>query len=302
MLLDLRPEARAQRPREILDQIPQQIGIIRQLGRQQLVVQRHLGVGDQHRHLGPVQPLAHLPALRQRVVVGQHFQLAVQPAARLEPADEAGLAVQELTRIGLGQRDRLHLQDVVAQHQRRDLVGHGREQLVALLLGHVAVADHGIEQDLDVDLVIRAVDPGRVVDEVGVDVPALLGERDPALLREAEIAALGDDAAAQLLGVDPDRVVGPIERLGMTLRGGLDIGADAAVPEQVDGREQDRADQLVRGELLGVDGERLARLRRQPDRLDAARVDRAACAQLAAVVVVPAGARQREQALPARRS
>ena len=55
-----------------------------------------------------------------------------------------------------------------------------------------------------------------------------------------------DHAAAQLLGVDPDRVVGPIERLGVALRGGLDVGADAAVPEQVDRRQQDRADQLVR--------------------------------------------------------
>ena len=100
----------------------------------------------------------------------------------------------------------------------RDLVGHLGEQLVALLAGHVAGVDHRAEQDLDVDLVVGAVDAGRVVDEVGVDPPALAGERDPRPLREAEIAALADDPAAQLLGVDPHRVVAAIERLGVALR------------------------------------------------------------------------------------
>ena len=81
-----------------------------------------------------------------------------------------------------------------------------------------------------------------------------------AALGEPEIAALADDLAAQLLGVDPDRVVGAIERLGVALGGGLDVGADAAVPEQLDRCQQDRPDQLVRRELLGFDGERAARL------------------------------------------
>ena len=77
--------------------------------------------------------------------------------------------------------------------------------------------DHRAEQDLDVDLVVGAVDAGRVVDEVGVDPAALLGEDDARALGQAEIAALADHPAAQLLGVDPDRVVGAIERLGMAL-------------------------------------------------------------------------------------
>ncbi len=142
-----------------------------------------------------------------------------------------------------------------------DLVGHRGEQLVALLHGHVAGIDHGAKQDLDVDLVVGAVDAGGVVDEVGVDPTALLGKRDPCLLGQAEIAALADDLAAQLLGVDPDRVVGAVEGVGVALGGRLDVGADAAVPEQVDRSEQDRPDQLLRGELLGLDREGAARLR-----------------------------------------
>ena len=164
------------------------------------------------------------------------------------------------------------------------------------MVGHVAVVDHRAEQDLDVDLVVGAVDAGRVVDEVGVD-PARPRERDPRALGQAEIAALGDDPAAQLLGVDPYRVVGAIESIGVALGGGLDVGADAAVPEQLDRRQQNRPDQLVRRELLGLDVERAAGFRRQLDRFDRARVDPAARAQLGAVVVVPARARQREQPL-----
>ena len=56
----------------------------------------------------------------------------------------------------------------------------------------------------------------------------------------AEVAALADDAGAQLAAVDADRVVGAVADLGVRLVGGLDERADAAVPEQVDGRAQDR--------------------------------------------------------------
>ena len=139
--------------------------------------------------------------------------------------------------------------------------------------------------------------PAELSIEVGVDPPALAGERDPAPLREAEIAALADDQAAQLLAVDPHRVVAAIGRLGVALLRGLDVGADAAVPEQLDRRQQDRADQVVRRERLGVGGERAPRLGRQRDRLDGARLDAAAGAEPAAVVVVPARARQLEQPL-----
>ena len=49
-------------------------------------------------------------------------------------------------------------------------------------------------------------------------------------LGEAEVAALTDDAAAQLAGVDAHLVVALVPHVGVGLRRGLDVGADAAVP------------------------------------------------------------------------
>ena len=74
-----------------------------------------------------------------------------------------------------------------------------------------------------------------------------------AALREAEVAALADDPAAQLAAVDADGVVGLVADVGVRLAGGLHVGADAAVPQQVDGRPQDRLDQLVGRELVVLD-------------------------------------------------
>ena len=77
-----------------------------------------------------------------------------------------------------GDVERAGLAVVVAQHLVRDVVGHRGEQGVALLGGEVAVAHDPVEQDLDVDLVVGAVHPGRVVDRVGVDVAAAVRELD----------------------------------------------------------------------------------------------------------------------------
>ena len=50
------------------------------------------------------------------------------------------------------------------------------------------------------------------------------------------------------LPVDPDGVVGLVADVGLRLGAGLDVGADAAVPQQVGRGQQDRLDQLGRGE------------------------------------------------------
>ena len=118
-----------------------------------------------------------------------------------------------------------------------------------------------------------------------------------AAAREAEVAALADDAAAQVARVDADRVGGAVHRVGVGLVGGLDDRADAAVPEQVDGRAQDRPDQVGRRQPLVLDAERRAHLRRERDRLGAARPDAAALGDRVAVVVVPGRAGQLEQPL-----
>ena len=99
--------------------------------------------------------------------------------------------------------------------------------------------------------------PAHVVDRVRIDRSAAERVLDPPALREAEVAPLADHAAAQLVAVDADRVVGLVAGVGMVLVGRLDVGADAAVPQQVDGRTEDRADQLGRRQLVGLDRQRL---------------------------------------------
>ena len=81
--------------------------------------------------------------------------------------------------------------------------------------------------------------------------------------------------------VGAQRVVGRIADVGLALRRRLDVGADAAEPEQVDRRLEDRVDQRRRVERLGVDAERLARFGAQRDRLLGAREDAAALARSA---------------------
>ena len=110
---------------------------------------------------------------------------------------------------------RQRLRTVVVEHQVGDLVGHLRQQLVALLDRHRAFGHHRAEQDLDVDLVVAAVDAGGVVDGVGVDEPAVQRVLDAAALGQAEVAALADHPAAQLGAVDAQAVVGPIADLGV---------------------------------------------------------------------------------------
>jgi hypothetical protein len=89
-------------------------------------------------------------------------------------------------RPGVAQRHRLVV--VVPQDERADLVGHRREQVVAFGLAELAGRDRAGEQDLDVDLVVGAVDAGRVVDEVGGDLAAgVLPTADLGVLDAAEL-------------------------------------------------------------------------------------------------------------------
>ncbi len=83
----------------------------------------------------------------------------------------------------------------------------------------------------------------------------------------AEVAALADDAAAQFGTVDAHRVVGAVADFRVRLVGGFHVGADAAVPEQVDRQPEDRADDVVRRGRRQVDAEQGARLGRQRHRL-----------------------------------
>ena len=230
-------------------------GIVRQVRRDELVLEPDLRVGEQHRALGPGEADAALSPRRDLLVARQELDGAVQAAGALEEGDEARLLIEQARREPRADGERLRLEVVVAQHQRRDVVGHPREDRVALLLGELAVGDGEAEQDLDVDLVVGGVDAGGVVDGVGVDPAA--GERvfDAAELRETEIAALDDDLAAQLRAVDAQRVVGAVADVGVGLGRALHVRADAAVIEQIHRRLQDRVDELRRRRLFGTHAE-----------------------------------------------
>ena len=211
-------EALRQRRREVARQLRRQRRVLRQVGVEQLGVERDLAVGEQHRELGLRQADVRGAALGDRLAVRERLELAVEPAGLLEAAHHAVVDVEHRRRLGEREAERLRLQVAAAQHPLGDRVGHLGEQPVALLGGQVAVGDHRVEQDLDVDLVVGAVDAAGVVDRVGVDPAAAERVLDAAALREAEVAALADDAAAQLAGVDADGVVGLVADVGVVLR------------------------------------------------------------------------------------
>src|SRR5699024_3976161 len=97
----------------------------------------------------------------------------------------------------------------------------------------LAAAQRIVEGDLDVDFPVRAVDAAGIVDKVGIDTPAVQRVFDPPALAESEVAAFAHDLAAQVAAVDSQGVVAAVAHIGVSLAGGLDVGADAAVPEQV---------------------------------------------------------------------
>ena len=120
---------------------------------------------------------------------------------------------------------------------------------------------------------------------------------DAPALREAEVAALADDAGAQVAAVDADGVVGAVADLGVRLVGGLHERADAAVPEQVDGRAQDRRLQLGRRQRRAESSTPSAARTSGPSGtvLASSGTDAAAGGDLRAVVVVPRRAGQVEE-------
>ena len=99
-----------------------------------------------------------------------------------------------------------------------------------------------------------------------------------------------------VLAIHTQPVVGGVAHLGVVLPGGLDVGADAAEPEQVGLRAQQSGDEgrrLHRALLRADDGLHFLAER---DALEATREDAATLADQRLVIVVPARAWQLEQA------
>ena len=71
-------------------------------------------------------------------------------------------------------------------------------------VGELAVAHQLIEDDLDVDLVVAAVDAGRVVDRIGVDQAPADGVLDARQLGQPEVATFADDPTSEVDGIDAE--------------------------------------------------------------------------------------------------
>ena len=74
----------------------------------------------------------------------------------------------------------------------------------------------------------------------------MLAVFDTCELRQSEIAALTDDLAVEFIGVHSYRVIAAIADIRVAFRACLDIGADAAVPQQVYLHLQNRANKVQR--------------------------------------------------------
>ena len=92
---------------------------------------------------------------------------------------------------------------------------------------------------------VRRIYSGRVVNRVGVAQAPGSGEFNSPELCCTEVAAFTQHFTAQFPSVYPDRVIGPVADFFMAFGGGLDVGSDATVPEQVHWSFQYRVDQFV---------------------------------------------------------
>ena len=270
--------------------------IVGQVGFEQLVIERELGVGVEHREFGARETLLGGPAFLDRLVIGQELDRAIEPARAFERMDHPLLEIEPGAGQGFDDADAKGLQVIVGETPRRHAVGHLDQQLVALLAGQIAVALDIAEQHLDVDFAVRAIDPGGIVDGVGIDPNAGVRGLDPRQLGESEIATLADHLATKIGGVDAQRIVRPIADIGVALPARLDIGADTAVPQQVDRRLEQCRYQLIRRHGLGLGADQGAHFRRQGHRFCGAVEDAAAGGDQAFVVIRPIRTRQREQA------
>ena len=274
-------------------------GIFQQRLRRQDALVAVLDVRDDDRQFRCGEAASFCFAARQFGGGGQLLQLARDDAFFFQGGDQAGVTVLHravFLRL-LFAHQQVGLRTVVAQDQFFDVERDVVQDAVALGFAQGAGIDFGVEPDLDVDFMIGAIDAGGIVDRVGEDVAAGQREFDTPILGCAEVAAFGHDLAAQLVAVDPDLVVGAVLDLRVQLTRRLDVGANAAVVEQVDRGQQDRVQQLFRRQAGGFGAECGAYFRRQFNGAHIARPDAAALGNQALVVVFPAGARQCKHAL-----
>ena len=88
MMFERVGETRADRLGKITAELAAEIRVVRYRGFEQIVVERELGIGEQHRQLRPGEGLRAAAALGELHVVGQVLDRAVEQPARLQRLNE----------------------------------------------------------------------------------------------------------------------------------------------------------------------------------------------------------------------
>ena len=273
--------------RLVLDQLAGFQGILQhQLGRRQK--DRDLRAGEAE----VVGGAAHIG-----LAIGETLRLPVEGVHHLQRFHDVPLRFDGLAAADLGDGQGERLRMVVLEDDFRDLFGHVLQQGVAVLFGNPARPARCGEGDLDVHLVVRAIDARGIVDEVGIDPAAFERELDPPGLRDAEIGTFPDDLRTHLIAIDAQCVVRRIADLDIVLVAALDVGADAAEPDEIDRSGEYFGNQHFGLYLAGRDAEHLLRRLAESDGLGRPRIDAAPARDDVLVVILPAGARKFEQAL-----
>ena len=118
---------------------------------------------------------------------------------------------------------------------------------------------------------IGAIDARGIIDEVGVDTPAIQREHNARGLRHTQICSLADGLGPNVFGIDAQSVVGGIADLSVAFIRRFHIGPDTTKPDEVDRAFEDRRNQRRRFDLSLGHVERSACFLRQFDRLCRAR-------------------------------
>ena len=268
MAADLRRVVTAQLGGKIVRQPRGERLLIGQIAGQHIVLEGELDVRHQRRQLRRRQAHADFLTAADLLIGRQRLQFTIEPAL-FERIDLASVNIEQARGVGAAGAHQVVLVAVVSQHQPGHLIGHRGQQFGAPIGLQARRTHQGVDQDLDVDLVIRTVHTRGVIQGIGVDPSAAQVELDTAERGDTEIAALADDLRADLVGIDAHGVVGAVTHTGLRLGLSFDVGADTAVEQQVDRGAKDRADEGGRGHLadLFVDTQRSAHLDGDRDRL-----------------------------------
>ena len=258
-----------------------------------LIGRMHLGVGQQNGQLW--RDIGAELTIGQFLRIGQELDLTIEVGVLLQVAQHPAVGARH--RFGLcaclAEDDVLGV--VVRQHPISNIIGEGQEHSLAILGGEGTLVEQGAQEQLDVDLVVGAVHTCRVVDGVGVDRHTVQCRFDTSQLGHTEVAALSDDPAAHVATVDADGVIGLVPDIGVALIGGLDVGSDSSVVDEVDRGFEDLGHQFGGAALAGLESQNRGGLGAEVDRLRRPGEDSAPVGDELPVVVLPAGARQVEE-------